>query len=141
MSYAPFLTPPQIERIRAVGHERNVSSGQVLYEPGDDTPPAYVLISGGIKILALGDGEERTVTTYAPGQFSGELLMISGRRSIYRCQVIESGKLLELSAESLRLLIARDSELGEIFMKAFLARRLSLREAGQGNVAILGSRY
>jgi thioredoxin reductase (NADPH) len=141
MSYAPFLTPPQIERIRAIANERNVTAGEILYEPGDDTPPVYVVISGGLKIVALGDGEEHTVTTYAPGQFSGELLMISGRRSIYRCQVIETGTLLELSPEHLRLLIARDAELGEIFMKAFLARRLSLRQAGQGNVAILGSGY
>ncbi len=141
MSYAPFLTPPQIDRIRAIAKERDIMAGEILYEPGDDTPPVYVVISGGLKILALGDGEERIVTTYAPGQFSGELLMISGRRSIYRCQVIETGTLLELSPEHLRLLIARDAELGEIFMKAFLARRLSLREAGQGNVSILGSRY
>jgi hypothetical protein len=27
-------------------------------------------------------GEDQVVTTYCPGQFSGELLMISGRRSI-----------------------------------------------------------
>jgi thioredoxin reductase (NADPH) len=141
MSYAPILTAPQIERIRAVAQERNITAGEILYEPGDDTPPVYVVISGGLKILALGDGEERTVTTYAPGQFSGELLMISGRRSIYRCQAIETGKLLQLGAENLRLLIARDAGFSEIFMKAFLARRLSLREAGQGNAAILGSRY
>jgi thioredoxin reductase (NADPH) len=141
MSYAPILTTLQIERIRAAAQARNVTAGEVLYEPGDDTPPVYVVISGGIKISALGDGEERTVATYAPGQFSGELLMISGRRSIYRCQALETGTLLELRAENLRQLIAKDAELGEIFMKAFLARRLSLREAGQGNVAILGSRY
>ena len=49
--------------------------------------------------------------------------------------------LLELSAKDLRTLIARDAELSEIFMKAFLARRLSLKEHGQGNVVILGSRY
>jgi thioredoxin reductase (NADPH) len=86
-------------------------------------------------------GEERPVTTYTAGQFSGELLMIAGRRSIYKCQVAEAGALLELSAANLRALIGRDAELSEIFMKAFLARRLSLQETGQGNVVVLGSRY
>src|SRR5271167_3044353 len=141
MSYAPILTEPQIERIRGFANPRQVAAGEVLYDPGDDTPPVFVVISGGIRILAIGGGEDRIVTTYGPGQFSGELLMISGRRSIYRCQVTESGTLLELSARDLRTLIAKDAELSDIFMKAFLARRLSLREKGEGNVVILGSRY
>lgn len=62
----------------------------------------------------------RTVTSYSAGQFSGELLMIAGRKSIYRCQATETGTLLELSAKDLRTLIARDAELSDIFMKAFL---------------------
>jgi thioredoxin reductase (NADPH) len=129
-SYAPILTAPQIERIRAFAKVRKVTAGEILYEPGD-----------GIKILALGAPEERTVTTYGVGQFSGELLMISRRKSIYRCQATESGTLLELSARDLRTLIGKDAELSDIFMKAFLARRLSLREKGEGNVVVLGSRY
>ena len=98
-------------------------------------------LKGAIRIVAVGGNEERIVTTYREGQFSGELLMISGRRSIYRCQVTEAGTLLELSAKNLRTLIARDAELSDIIMNAFLARRLSLKDTGQGNVVILGSKY
>jgi thioredoxin reductase (NADPH) len=67
--------------------------------------------------------------------------MISGRRSIYRCQAVEDGTLLELCPNQLRTLIGRDAELSEIIMNAFLARRLSLKDTGQGNVVILGSNY
>jgi thioredoxin reductase (NADPH) len=141
MSYAPVLTAPQIDRIRPFAKPRQVADGEVLYQPNDDTPPVFVVLSGAIRILAVMAGEERPVTTYSTGQFSGELLMIAGRRSIYKCQVVEAGALLELSATNLRALIGRDGELSEIFMKAFLARRLSLQETGQGNVVVLGSRY
>jgi thioredoxin reductase (NADPH) len=64
--------------------------------------------------------------------------MISGRRSIYRCQAVEAGELLDLGANNLRTLIARDAELNDIFMNAFLARRASLRDAGHGNVVLVG---
>ena len=141
MSYAPILTSSQIERIRAVATLRQATTGEVLYEPGDSTPPVFVVLSGGIRILAVGGIEERIVTSYGPGQFSGELLMIAGRKSIYRCQVTETGTLLELSAKDLRAIIGKDAELGDVFMKAFLARRLSLTEKGEGNVVVLGSRY
>jgi thioredoxin reductase (NADPH) len=141
MAYAPILTDAQIARIGVLAKERQVIAGEILYEPNDPTPPVFLVLSGGLRIIALIGGEERTVTTYTAGQFSGELLMIAGRRSIYKCQVIEAGTLLELSAINLRSLIARDAELNEIFMKAFLARRVSLQEKGQGNVTVIGSRY
>ena len=141
MAYAPILTSPQIARIRGVAKLRQRTAGEILYEPGDPTPPVFVVLSGGIRILAIGGIEERIVTSYGPGQFSGELLMIAGRKSIYRCQVTETGTLLELSAKDLRAIIGKDAELGDVFMKAFLARRLSLTEKGEGNVVVLGSRY
>jgi thioredoxin reductase (NADPH) len=141
MSYAPILTEQQIEQVRHFATPRPIEAGQILYEPGFDTPPVYVVLSGEIRILAIGGGQESTITSYRAGQFSGELLMIAGRRSIYRCQAIESGTVLELQALDLRVLIAKDAELSDIFMKAFLARRLSLKTAGHGNVVVLGSRY
>jgi thioredoxin reductase (NADPH) len=141
MAYAPYLNEAQIERIRAYATPREVVAEQILYEPGFDTPPVYVVLSGAIKIVAVGGEEERIVTTYRAGQFSGELLMISGRRSIYRCQVVESGTLLELCPKYLRTLIGKDAELSDIIMNAFLARRLSLKDTGQGNVVVVGSKY
>jgi thioredoxin reductase (NADPH) len=141
MSYAPILSQAQIDRIRPIAKPRKVSADEVLYRPNDDTPPVFVVLSGAIRILAVAAGQEQIVTTYSTGQFSGELLMIAGRKSIYKCQVTEAGELLELSAANLRALIGRDAELSETFMKAFLARRLSLQETGQGNVVVLGSRY
>jgi thioredoxin reductase (NADPH) len=141
MSYAPILTEAQIGRIAELAKKRQVAAEEVLYRPNDDTPPVFVVLSGAIRIFAVIAGQEQTVTTYTAGQFSGELLMIAGRRSIYKCQAVEPGTLLELSAADLRTLIGRDAELNDIFMKAFLARRVSLQEAGQGNVTVLGSRY
>jgi thioredoxin reductase (NADPH) len=141
MSYAPTLTQAQIARIETLAKKRAVRAEEVLYQPNDATPPVFVVLSGAIRIIAVIAGHEQTVTTYTAGQFSGELLMIAGRRSIYKCQAVEAGTLLELSAVNLRALIAKDADLSDIFMKAFLARRLSLQEKGQGNVAVLGSRY
>jgi thioredoxin reductase (NADPH) len=41
----------------------------------------------------------------------------------------------------LRSLIAKDAELSDIFMRAFIQRRLALIAGGMGNVIILGSRH
>lgn len=102
MSYAPFLTEDQIDRIRVYATPRQITPGEILYQPGFDTPPVYVVLSGAIRIVAVGGKEDRTVTTYRAGQFSGELLMISGRRSIYRCEAVEPGLLLEVCSGNVK---------------------------------------
>src|SRR5262249_9023348 len=43
--------------------------------------------------------------------------------------------------EALRSLVARDAELSELFMRAFILRRLELIRAGYGNAILMGSRH
>ena len=67
--------------------------------------------------------------------------MISGQRCLVRGRVTEPGEFLELSGDGLRSLVAKDAELSEIFMRAFILRRLELINRGQGNVILMGSRH
>ena len=48
---------------------------------------------------------------------------------------------LFLSAEGIRSLIATDAELSEVFMRAFILRRLALISHGYGNLILMGSRH
>jgi thioredoxin reductase (NADPH) len=137
----PILTTAQINRVRLGSKLREVKKGEVLFEPGDTNVPFFVLLSGGMEIVQPDLTGERPVVTHGPGGFTGEMTMISGRRSLVRGRVTEPGEFLELSAESLRSLVAKDAELSEIFMRAFILRRLELIRTGQGNVTLMGSRH
>jgi thioredoxin reductase (NADPH) len=53
--------------------------------------------------------------------------------------VAESGAFFELTRDASRTLIAKDSELSDIFMRAFLLRRVALISGGLGKVPVLGS--
>jgi thioredoxin reductase (NADPH) len=86
-------------------------------------------------------GGEHLITTHGPGQFTGEMTMISGRRCLVLGRLTEAGELLELSGDGLRSLVAKDAELSEIFMRAFILRRLALISHGYGNLILLGSRH
>ena len=67
--------------------------------------------------------------------------MISGQRSLARARVSQAGEFLEVSAESLRSIVATDAELGEIFMRAFILRRVALISHGYGGLVMMGSRH
>jgi thioredoxin reductase (NADPH) len=135
----PTLSAAQIDRIRALGTVRRVEKGQILFEPGETTIPFFVLLSGAMEIVQPGLNGERAVAAHGPGEFTGEMTMISGRRSLVRGRVTQPGEFLELGSEGLRSLVARDAELSEIFMRAFILRRLQLVYRGQGNIVLMGS--
>src|SRR5260370_10362030 len=69
------------------------------------------------------------------------MTMISGHRCLVLGRTTEPGEFLELTGEGLRSLIAKDAELSEIFMRAFILRRLELIRRGQCNFILMGSRH
>src|ERR1700751_4302513 len=137
----PVLTAAQISRIRSGSKVREVKKGEILFEPGETNVPFFVLLSGSMEIVQSDLAGERLIVTHGPGNFTGEMTMISGRRNLVRGRVTEPGEFLELSGDGLRSLVAKDAELSEIFMRAFILRRLELIRTGQGNVILMGSRH
>lgn len=141
MQAFPVLTDGQISRIRVLGTLKLVNKGDILFEPGDMDVPFFVLLSGRMEIVQPGLAGEHLIATHDAREFTGEITMISGKRCLVRGRVTEAGEFLELTGNGLRSLIARDAELSEIFMRAFILRRLELIHRGQGNVILMGSRH
>ena len=137
----PVLTAEQISRIRPLSKVRKVNAGDILFEPGDSDVPFFVLLSGSMEIVQPDLRGEHPIVKHDAGGFTGEITMISGRRCLARGRVTAPGEFLEMSNSDLRTLVARDAELSEIFMRAFILRRVELINRGQGNVILLGSRH
>jgi thioredoxin reductase (NADPH) len=137
----PVLTAAQIGRIRPYSTARTVRAGEILFEPGELGMPCFVVLSGKLEILVTRLSGEHAFVTFGPGGFSGEMVLISGARSLSRGRVAEPGEFLEVSADALHSLIARDAELSDIFMRAFIQRRLTLIAESMSSVVILGSRH
>ncbi len=91
---------------------------------GPQGMPCFVVLSGKLDIALPGLSGEHVFVTYGPGQFSGEVVLISGARALSRGRVAEPGEFLEVTPEALRALIAKDAELSDIFMRAFILRRV-----------------
>ncbi|HVH96099.1 MAG TPA: FAD-dependent oxidoreductase, partial [Bacillus sp. (in: firmicutes)] len=112
---------------------------EVLIEQGDTTVPFFVVASGEIEIVRPSDRVETLIIVHGPGQFIGEVNMISGRRAMYRARVIKPGKVIQLNRQNMMTLIQSDAEIGEILIRAFILRRAELLAAGVGDVVLIGS--
>src|SRR5258708_10680014 len=92
----PVLTKAQIDRIRPLATPRSVKTGDILFEPNDTAVPFFVMLSGRMEIVQPGLDGERPIAGHGPGEFTGEITMISGQRSLVRGRVTEPGEFLEL---------------------------------------------
>ena len=137
----PVLNPAQVDRVRPYGKVRSVLAGEVLFEPGTQDMSCFVVLSGKLDIALPELSGEHVFVTYGRGQFSGEVVLISGARALSRGRVAEPGEFLEVTQDALRALIAKDAELSDIFMRAFILRRVAMISQGWGNVTVLGSQH
>src|SRR5262244_2728307 len=137
----PTLKPAQIARIAAQGRARPMQTGEVLIESGKPIGSFFVVKSGQIEVIRpSGPGHnEMLIVVHGPGQFTGDVSMLSGRPALLRARVKEPGEVMELSREQLLDLVQTDSELSELIMRAFIVRRVELMAHGFGDVVLLGS--
>src|SRR5713226_598358 len=137
----PTLTPAQIRRIAAHGHTRAMHRGEVLVEQGDSAVRFFVVVSGEVEVVRPSGTTETLITVFRPGQFTGEVNTLSGRRTLFRTRATKAGELIELDRQPMLALVQTDAELGEILMRAFILRRVELVAAGVGDVVLIGSTH
>jgi thioredoxin reductase (NADPH) len=136
----PTLTATQIARIAAHGQARQIKKGEILLDVGDQLR-FFVVTEGKLDILGVSDSSESLIVTLQPGQFTGELNLLSGRRAFTRIRASEPGEVIEVDREDLLKFIQTDTELSDILMRAFILRRLELISYQIGDVVVLGSTY
>jgi thioredoxin reductase (NADPH) len=137
----PRLTDAQVGRIARAGERQRVRAGQILFDQGDAQPHFYVVLSGELEIVQPVDGRETPITVHAPGEFTGEVNMLSGRRSLVRARMRNDGEVLVVSPEGLRAIVQSDSELSELLLRAFILRRVALIANTPGDTVLIGSTH
>jgi thioredoxin reductase (NADPH) len=126
---------------RGTGHARSVHAGDVLVEPGDREVPIFIVISGELEAVRPSFVQETLITNFGPGQFTGEVNTLSGRRAIARIRARQDGEIVEIARGKVLALVQTDAELSEILMRAFILRRAEILQQGIGDVTLVGSSY
>jgi thioredoxin reductase (NADPH) len=137
----PKFTDAQLARIANWGRRRAIERGEVLFDVGEPAPRFFVVTAGRVDVAQIGEQGETLVAVHGPGQFTGEVNMLSGRRALVRARVGESGEVIEMDRERMLELVQRDAEISEIMMRAFIVRRVELISHGFGDVVLIGSRH
>lgn len=136
----PRLTNSQIAVLAARGERRPVQAGDVLFQAGEPVGHFFVVLDGLVASID-GDGpDESVVGVHGPGRFLGEIGLLEGQASFLTAVVREPGEVLAVPVPELTGLMAREPELGDLVLRAYLNRRSLLLGEGAG-LRIIGSAY
>src|SRR5882762_9369106 len=95
--YRPILTGPQLEVLHRYGAEQRVAIGDVLFRDGDLTYDLIVLLDGEVRISEHhGQPDEFVIVTYRPGEFIGEIGLLTGQRAYLTAVVSAPGRVLRI---------------------------------------------
>ena len=112
-----------------------------MLEQGDKNIPIFVVISGELETVRPSGAHETLIARVPPGQFTGEVNTLSGRRALNRIRARVASEVIEVSRENVLALVQTDGELSQILMRAFILRRAELFAQGLGDVTVVGSSH
>jgi signal transduction histidine kinase len=117
------LTNAQVEALMAYGKELRLAVGDFLFDERSVVDSFYVVLEGEIDISRLDGAEEKPIGTHRPGEFSGGLAVLTGRRSIHRARAVAPSRVLEIDSETFRRVAVEVPDVADIFISG-LAQRM-----------------
>ena len=133
----PSLSASQLERIGEVGEERTASIGDVLFRVGDEAYEFIAILEGEVAVL---DGAGNEIIRCGPSKFLGELNLLSGQTVFLTAVVLQPLRYIAVERIALRDFLFEDSQLSDILLSTFIARREALQQVQGIGLEIVGPR-
>src|SRR5258708_22228443 len=139
--YRPVLSGPQLDVLRRYGAEQRVAMGDVLIRDGDETYDLIVLLEGEAQIVEhYAQPDDFVIVTSGPGEFMGEIGLLTGQRAYLTAVVSAPGRVLRIPVQQVHTIMDQELELSELILRAFLVRHSRLTRLGSG-LTLVGSRF
>jgi thioredoxin reductase (NADPH) len=117
--------------MRRFGNLRSFAAGESLWTVGQVAPGLMVILAGKVAVTERDQFDNhKPIAVHGPGNFLGELELLSGRAALVDANAQEPLEALIIPSERLRALMIAEAELGERNMRALIWRRVAILEAG-----------
>ena len=135
----PTVSEMAISKMKALGSVEDYPAGHVIYQPGQGLVDLYLVLEGQIEHFAFTlDKREVLAFTLQPGEFSGEMDLVLGHRSLLGLRSSSLSRLLRVPRHNLKELLKTESDFANLVMQAAIWRRLRLAEKATAGVMLVG---
>ncbi|HEV8606850.1 MAG TPA: FAD-dependent oxidoreductase [Tepidisphaeraceae bacterium] len=133
----PRLDVADLAALRALAEPCRFEDGEIVFRAGDADLDLFVVESGAIEILNPSD-ENRHVVTHGPGQFAGDIDLLTRRPVIVTGVARGRTELMRVAGGRLREILTKVPRLSEKLLIACQERRRLLTEAGVLGLKVVG---
>ncbi len=135
----PNLTEEMIERLHTYGHVESFPPDVSLWKRGERDVDLFVILKGAIEVFDVGeDSHRKSITVLHEGQFSGELDLLSSRRTLVDGCTAENCDLLRIPRSELQRLMRSEGDIANLIMQATIWRRLGILQRAETGIVLLG---
>jgi thioredoxin reductase (NADPH) len=137
----PALSADQFTRLAAYGETHDVTTGDELYSTGDVGYDLILLTSARVEIVrdATSVEPEAVVATSGPGNFLGELNLLTGQMVFLTARVTMPGAVVRIDSGQFRRVMIEQPDIADVLLAAFAIRRENLKAAAGAALEIFGS--
>ncbi|MEL7112800.1 MAG: FAD-dependent oxidoreductase [Pseudomonadota bacterium] len=129
----------QIEILKSFGDVRQHDAGAMLTNEGETKQDLLITLSGETHIfIEMPEGQKR-LGWMEPGQFAGDISVITGAAALAITKMGEPGEVLHISYNRLQDLLVANSELSDILVQTLTARRAFAHAADHSAVIVIGA--
>ena len=134
----PSLSEEQMAAVGEIGKLATFAEGEFLIRQGQKGFPVLCRQSGVVRIVEQCDNAEVLITTHGPGEFTGDVDMLTGRSAVI--SAIANGPIVayQLCAGKLRKLLNECPDMSDILLEAFQLRRQLLASSNFVGLRIVG---
>jgi thioredoxin reductase (NADPH) len=135
----PYLTNEMVERLKGYGTEESFRPEASLWSRGDREVDMFVVLKGTVEVYAVvDDGVRQSIATLGEQQFTGELDLLSNRRSLVDCCTVTECSLLRVRRSELQRLIRSEGDIANLIMQATIYRRLGILQRAESGIVLVG---
>src|SRR5262245_40646897 len=133
----PRLSTAELAVLKPLATEHEYADGETVFRAGQPDIDFFVVESGQIDILNPTDGN-RLIVAHEPGQFSGDIDLLTGRPVIVTAVARGETRVLRIPSGQVRALLNRVPSFGEKLITAFTRRRELLNQMGTLGLLVVG---
>jgi thioredoxin reductase (NADPH) len=133
----PRLDADDLEILKPLSESISFSDGQIVFRAGDVDLDLFVVETGGIKIINPSDGN-RHIVTHGPGQFAGDIDLLTHRPVIVTGVARGPTQLLRIQTTRLHEILSKVPQIAEKLLIAIQERRRLLVATGVVGLKIVG---
>jgi thioredoxin reductase (NADPH) len=136
----PVLDDEQFRRLAEYGEAEHTEPGQELHTSGDDTYDFFLLRSASVDIVreATAIEPERLIYRGGPGDFLGELNLLTRQHVYLTARVASAGTIIRIRPTMLRRALAEQVDIADTLIEAFRERREVISETAGNALELVG---